>query len=302
MSAGGATSAAEEADLIAGQAVFGCELIQQMGILLRLPQVAVSTAQVSFHRFYAKRSMRKFDVRVSSKFRVVAANYSSSGPCCTFFLDFSRSSPTRLRVVPSSLSPQYIALGALFLATKVEECPKKLRDVLQVFIYLEQKRQGVEKPTPVDIHSNRFSAYKDRLIRAERELLKELGFVLYTEHPHKFILNYAKLLTLDDATFKKLAQYAWNFINDSQRTDVCMRYPPETICCAALWMGARVLQIKLPSSSEPPWWELFDAKREDMDAVCERVTALYSRPRATFIDLYAQSQQAAAAAPPPSGS
>ena len=132
--------------------------------------------------------------------------------------------------------------------------------------------------------------------RRARELLKELGFVLYTEHPHKFILNYAKLLTLDDATFKKLAQYAWNFINDSQRTDVCMRYPPETICCAALWMGARVLQIKLPSSSEPPWWELFDAKREDMDAVCERVTALYSRPRATFIDLYAQSQQAAAAA------
>lgn len=172
-----------------------------------------------------------------------------------------------------------------------------MRDVLQVFIHLEQKRQGMT-PAPVDIHSNRFSAYRERLIRAERELLKELGFVLYTEHPHKFILNYAKLLTLDDAMFKKLAQYAWNFINDSQRTDICMRYPPETICCAALWMGARVLQIKLPSGgASPPWWELFDAKREDMDAVCARVIALYSRPRATFIDLYAQSQPAAASAP-----
>jgi transcription initiation factor TFIIIB Brf1 subunit/transcription initiation factor TFIIB len=182
----------------------------------------------------------------------------------------------------------------------VEECPKKLREVLQVFIHLEQKRNGMT-PAPVDIHSTRFSNYKDRLIRAERELLKELGFVLYTEHPHKFILNYAKLLTLDDATFKRLAQYAWNFINDSQRTDVCMRYPPETICCAALWMGARVLQIKLPSASEPPWWELFDAKREDMDAICARVTALYSRPRAEFVDLYAQAQagaQAQAAAAP----
>ena len=50
--------------MIAGQRVFGCECIQQMGILLRLPQVAVSTAQVMFHRFYAKRSLRKFDVRV----------------------------------------------------------------------------------------------------------------------------------------------------------------------------------------------------------------------------------------------
>ena len=51
-------------DINAGQLVFGCECIQQSGILLRLPQVAVSTAQVMFHRFYAKRSMRKFDVRV----------------------------------------------------------------------------------------------------------------------------------------------------------------------------------------------------------------------------------------------
>jgi hypothetical protein len=52
-----------EAALILSQRVFACEMIQKMGILLRLPQVAVSTAQVSFHRFYAKRSMRKFDVK-----------------------------------------------------------------------------------------------------------------------------------------------------------------------------------------------------------------------------------------------
>ena len=54
----------DDEGVIASQRVFGCECIQQMGIMLRLPQVAVSTAQVMFHRFYAKRSMRKFDVRV----------------------------------------------------------------------------------------------------------------------------------------------------------------------------------------------------------------------------------------------
>jgi cyclin L len=74
-----------------------------------------------------------------------------------------------------------------------------------------------------------------------------------------------------------------------------MRYAPETICCAALWMGARVLQIKLPSDGSPPWWELFDAKKEEMDAVCARVAALYSRGRAEFVDLIAD----ASAAPPP---
>ena len=192
---------------------------------------------------------------------------------------------------------QHIALGALFLATKVEETPRKMRDILSVFMHLEQKRKGLT-PQPVDIYSNRYASYKERLVKAEREILKELGFILYTEHPHKFILNYVKLLTADEATLKKLAQYAWNFINDSQRTDVCMRYEPETICCAALWMGARVLQIKLPSAASPPWWELFDAKKEDMDAVCARVAALYSKRKVEFADLAA----APAPAPAPAAS
>ena len=73
----------------------------------------------------------------------------------------------------------------------------------------------------------RYGALKDRLIRAEREILKELGFILYTEHPHKFILNYVKLLTVDEGLMKKLAQHAWNFINDSQRTNVCIKFAPE---------------------------------------------------------------------------
>ena len=176
-----------------------------------------------------------------------------------------------------------------------------MRDVLAVFMHLEQKRKKLT-PQPLDIYSNRYASYKERLIKAEREILKELGFILYTEHPHKFILNYVKLLTADEATLKKLAQYAWNFINDSLRTDVCMRYEPETICCAGLWMGARVLGIKLPSAASPPWWELFDAKKEDMDAVCARVAALYSKPRAAFVDLSSAAPAAAAPAPAPAAS
>lgn len=232
----------EEAELILSQRIFGCEVIQKMGMHLRLPQVVVSMACVSFHRFYNKRSMRKFDVRI-------------------------------------------YAMGALFLATKVEECPRKVRDVLAVFMHLEQKRKGILPPQPLDIYSQRYRVYKEELIKAERELLRELGFVLYTEHPHKLILNYVKLLTDDMATLKKLSQYAWNFINDSQRTDVCIRFAPEVICCAALWMGARVHQIKLPSDTTPPWWALFDTRKEDLDVVAAEVGALYSRGRARYVDL-----------------
>ena len=224
-----AAGAAEAVDLH-GNSVVGCEMIQQMGILLRLPQVVLASAQVMFHRFYARRSVKKFDVR-------------------------------------------HFAMGALFLAAKVEEQPRKTRDVVNVANHLEQRRAG-QAPQPVDIFSQRYATYKDRLVKAERELLKELGFILYTEHPHKFILNYAKLLTVDEGTSKRLAQHAWNFINDSQRTDACIKHAPEVICCAAIFMSARVLQLKLPAG----WWELFDARKDDMDAVVAQISALYSRP------------------------
>ena len=72
--------------------------------------------------------------------------------------------------------------------------------MLNVFHHLEQKRAGATNFAVLDIYSQRYTTLKERLIRAEREILKELGFVLYTEHPHKFILNYCKLLTLERDT------------------------------------------------------------------------------------------------------
>ena len=43
---------------------YGCELIQEGGCLLKLPQVVMATGQVLFHRFYCKQSMTEYDVKV----------------------------------------------------------------------------------------------------------------------------------------------------------------------------------------------------------------------------------------------
>jgi cyclin L len=51
---------------------------------------------------------------------------------------------------------------------------------------------------------------KKDLIRTERHLLKEMGFVCHVEHPHKFISNY--LATLEAPL--ELRQEAWNLAND----------------------------------------------------------------------------------------
>lgn len=56
----------------------------------------------------------------------------------------------------------------------------------------------------------KYAELKLDLIRTERHLLKEMGFVCHVEHPHKFISNY--LATLE--TPPELRQEAWNLAND----------------------------------------------------------------------------------------
>lgn len=47
--------------------LYGCELIQEAGVLLKLGQVVMATGQVLFHRFYSKRSMAQFNVKVRTQ-------------------------------------------------------------------------------------------------------------------------------------------------------------------------------------------------------------------------------------------
>jgi hypothetical protein len=46
--------------------VYGCDRIQRAAILLDMPQVVAATAQILFHRFYSKKDVREWHVRVRS--------------------------------------------------------------------------------------------------------------------------------------------------------------------------------------------------------------------------------------------
>ena len=69
-------------------------------------------------------------------------------------------------------------------------------------------------PPSVPPHLSACQDYEDlrvELIRTERHLLKEMGFVCHVEHPHKFIFNYLQQLEVTDEAVK---QDAWNLAND----------------------------------------------------------------------------------------
>lgn len=63
-------------------------------------------------------------------------------------------------------------------------------------------------------------------------------------------------------------------MNDSLRTDIFLRYSPENIVCACIYLSARELKISLPQS--PPWFTIFGADEESIKEICVRILHIYS--------------------------
>lgn len=215
--------------------IYGCDLIQESGILLKLPQAVMATGQVLFHRFYCKKSFARFDVK-------------------------------------------RVAASCVWLASKLEESPRKARQVLIVFHRMECRRENLPIEH-LDLYSKKYSELKMDLIRTERHLLKEMGFICHVEHPHKFISNYLAVLELKD--FSELRQDAWNLANDSLRTTLCVRFKSEVVACGVVYAAARRFGMPLPES--PPWWKVFDADKPGIDEVCRVLAHLYCRPKSKYI-------------------
>ncbi|KAM3824176.1 cyclin-L2 isoform 3-T3 [Vipera latastei] len=78
-------------------------------------------------------------------------------------------------------------------------------------------------------------------------------------------------------------------MNDSLRTDVFMRYQPETIACACIYLAARTLQIPLPN--RPHWFLLFGAIEEEIEQICLNILKLYAVKKVDLAVLESRVEQ-----------
>ncbi|KAI3379379.1 hypothetical protein SNEBB_005472 [Seison nebaliae] len=169
---------------------------------------------------------------------------------------------------------KFMAMAAITLAAKIEETSRRIRDVINVFTHMDQIRQNLPiKPLKLDEH---YIILKQKLIKMERMLLKVLGFCVYVKHPHKIIVMY--LQYLECVGNRKLVQTSWNYMNDSLRTDLYTRFPPEIIACACIHLSARDLLVPLPDN--PAWYYMYDATDEHINDICLTLLRLYvHRPK-----------------------
>lgn len=101
--------------------------------------------------------------------------------------------------------PRYVTASCcLFLAGKVEETPKKCKDIIRTAKSLLTDQQFAtfgEDP-------------KEEVLTLERILLQTIRFDLQVDHPYEHLLKYAKCLQGDKDKLQKMVQMAWTFIND----------------------------------------------------------------------------------------
>ncbi|ELW65197.1 Cyclin-L1 [Tupaia chinensis] len=171
---------------------------------------------------------------------------------------------------------EIVAMACINLASKIEEAPRRIRDVINVFHHLRQLR-GKRTPSPLILDQNYINT-KNQVIKAERRVLKELGFCVHVKHPHKIIVMYLQVLECERN--QTLVQTAWNYMNDSLRTNVFVRFQPETIACACIYLAARALQIPLPT--RPHWFLLFGTTEEEIQEICIETLRLYTRKKPNY--------------------
>ncbi|KAG8192900.1 hypothetical protein JTE90_025609 [Oedothorax gibbosus] len=172
--------------------------------------------------------------------------------------------------------PRYVtACCCLFLAGKVEETPKKCKDIIRIAKNLLEEstfQQFGEDP-------------KEEVMTLERILLQTIKFDLQVDHPYGHLLKYAKSLKGDKVKLQNMVQMAWTFINDSLCTTLCLQFEPEVIAIALMYLAGKLSKFEVVdwvgrTSRHSHWWDMFveGMSIELLEDICHQVLDLYSAP------------------------
>lgn len=201
-----------------------CRFIEEAGKLLKLPRVAIATAMVFFHRFYAKHSFHEHD-----RFEVAVASIVLAAK--------TEESPKKLNTV-------------------IDECYKLKQGGMT-------KSGKGPAGTFLDPKGEEFGKLKERILLLERIILHTIGFELSIVHPYILLVEQIKKLIHNrqleyisqsasspstsqtvSKMLNELVQYSMNFANDSFHTSLCLQFSPQLIAAACVYLAGHFTKVR----------------------------------------------------------
>ncbi|KAK1355375.1 Cyclin-T1-5 like [Heracleum sosnowskyi] len=164
-----------------------------------------------------------------------------------------------------------IATVCMFLAGKVEETPRPLKDVILVSYEIIHKKDPdvAQRIKQKEVYEQQ----KELILMGERVVLATLGFDLNVHHPYKPLVEAIKKFKVAQ---NALAQVAWNFVNDGLRTSLCLQFKPHHIAAGAIFLAGKFLKVKLPSDGVI-WRQEFDVHPHQLEEVSNQMLELYEQ-------------------------
>ncbi|KAI4227530.1 MAG: hypothetical protein L6R40_008200 [Gallowayella cf. fulva] len=213
----------------------GVNFIFQVGIMLKLPQVTLATASVLLHRFFVRHSMVEAHGRPGFHYYSMAAT-------------------------------------SIFLATKIEEDCRKMKELVVACVRVAQK----DPRKVVDEQDKEYWRWKDNILHNEDVLLEALCFDLTLEPPYKVLFEYLNYFGEGDN--RRLRNSAWAFINDSCMTTLCLQFSSQTIAASALYAAAKHCHTDiLDDENGRPWWEAIGMDLKTIKQACNFLAKVYEQ-------------------------
>ena len=214
----------------------GVNFITQVGIMLKLPQLTLATASVYLHRFFVRHGMQQ----QSNK---------------------------------AGLHHYSAAATALFLATKVEENCRKMKELVVACCRVAQKQPNLV----IDDQNKEYWKWRDTILQNEDLLLEALCFDLQLEQPYRILFEFLQYYGVQES--KILRNTSWAFLNDSHITTMCLLHSPRMIAGAALYAGVKLAGITLPDDeSGRAWWDHLELDVMEIQRACNLMFDVYENP------------------------
>lgn len=163
-----------------------------------------------------------------------------------------------------------MAATCLFLAYKVEECVRKMRELVVACVRVAQK----DPHKNVDEQDKEYWRWRDNILQYEDLLLEAICFDLSLEPPYKTLFDL--LMLFEQGDNKRLRNAAWAFVNDSCLTTLCLLFPSRTIAASALYAAAKHCDVAFPDDpSGRPWWDVIAVDLSSIRRACNYMANVY---------------------------